>query len=72
VLLVTFLIPVSAVLLGTTLLGERLAPEHLLGMTLIGLGLAAIDGRLLDLSLAPALAYARRVRSRRHHVDTVR
>jgi drug/metabolite transporter (DMT)-like permease len=71
-LLVTFLIPVSAVLLGTTLLGERLAPEHLFGMTLIGLGLAAIDGRLLDLSLAPALAYARRVRSRRHHVDTVR
>jgi drug/metabolite transporter (DMT)-like permease len=71
-LLVTLLIPVSAVLLGTTLLGERLAPEHLFGMTLIGLGLAAIDGRLLDLSLAPALAYARRVRSRRHHVDTVR
>jgi drug/metabolite transporter (DMT)-like permease len=47
-LLVTFLIPVSAILLGIWLLGERLAPRHLLGMALIGCGLAAIDGRLLD------------------------
>ncbi|MGP1396983.1 MAG: DMT family transporter [Inquilinaceae bacterium] len=45
-LLVTFLIPVSAILLGALFLGERLAPAHLLGMLLIGLGLAAIDGRL--------------------------
>lgn len=44
-LLVTFLIPVSAVLLGIFVLGERLAPNHLMGMALIGLGLAAIDGR---------------------------
>ena len=44
-LLVTFLIPISAILLGATLLGERLAPEHFAGMVLIGLGLAAIDGR---------------------------
>jgi drug/metabolite transporter (DMT)-like permease len=43
--LVTFLIPVSAILLGTLLLGESLAPQHLAGMALIGLGLAAIDGR---------------------------
>ncbi|HEX8665073.1 MAG TPA: DMT family transporter [Beijerinckiaceae bacterium] len=47
-LLVTFLIPVSAILLGVTLLGEHLEPRHLLGMALIGCGLAAIDGRLLD------------------------
>lgn len=47
-LLVTLLIPVSAVLLGTTILGETLAPAHFLGMGLIALGLAAIDGRLLD------------------------
>lgn len=47
-LLVTLLIPVSAVLLGTTILGETLAPAHLLGMGLIALGLAVIDGRLLD------------------------
>jgi drug/metabolite transporter (DMT)-like permease len=44
-LLVTFLIPVSAILLGTLVLGEALAPRHLLGMALIGMGLAAIDGR---------------------------
>lgn len=45
VLLVTFLVPVSAILLGTLVLGERLDPRHFLGMGLIGLGLAAIDGR---------------------------
>jgi drug/metabolite transporter (DMT)-like permease len=47
VLLVTFLIPISAVLLGSTVLGEKLRLEHLAGMLLIGLGLAAIDGRPL-------------------------
>jgi drug/metabolite transporter (DMT)-like permease len=46
-LLVTFLIPVSALLLGTLSLGERLAAGDFLGMACIGLGLAAIDGRLL-------------------------
>jgi len=46
-LLVTFLIPVTAILLGTFALGEQLAPRHFAGMALIGLGLAAIDGRLL-------------------------
>jgi drug/metabolite transporter (DMT)-like permease len=45
-LLVTLLIPASALLLGTTLLGERLDPRQLGGMALIGAGLAAIDGRL--------------------------
>jgi len=45
--LVTFLIPVSAVVLGVVLLGERLAPKHVLGMALIGLGLALIDGRII-------------------------
>jgi len=45
--LVTFLIPVSAILLGTLVLHETLAPRHFLGMALIGSGLAAIDGRLL-------------------------
>lgn len=44
-LLVTFLIPVSAILLGTLILGETLAPTQIAGMALIGLGLAAIDGR---------------------------
>lgn len=45
-LLVTFLIPVSAILLASLFLGERLAWTHFAGMGLIGLGLAAIDGRL--------------------------
>lgn len=45
--LVTFLIPVSAILLGTVFLGERLGQEQIAGMTLILLGLLAIDGRVL-------------------------
>lgn len=44
-LLVTFLIPVSAILLGVAVLGETLEPRHLLGMAMIAAGLAAIDGR---------------------------
>jgi drug/metabolite transporter (DMT)-like permease len=43
--LVTFLIPISAILLGVAFLGESLQPRELAGMLLIGLGLAAIDGR---------------------------
>lgn len=46
-LLVTFLIPITAILLGALILGEQLAPRHFIGMALIGAGLAAIDGRLL-------------------------
>ncbi|CAO3353750.1 DMT family transporter [Azospirillum melinis] len=46
-MLVTFLIPVSAILLGGLFLGERLAVRHGVGMALIAGGLAAIDGRLL-------------------------
>ena len=44
-LLATFLIPVSAIVLGILFLGEVLEPKHLAGMALIGTGLAAIDGR---------------------------
>lgn len=44
-MLVTFLVPVSAIILGALFLHERLAPAHFLGMAVIGLGLAAIDGR---------------------------
>lgn len=46
-LLVTFLIPVTAILLGAAFLGERLELRQVGGMALIGLGLAAIDGRIL-------------------------
>jgi drug/metabolite transporter (DMT)-like permease len=59
--LVTFLIPVSAILLGSLFLGERLDPRHFLGMALIGAGLAAIDGRLLELARG---AVARRAKQR--------
>ncbi len=45
-LLVTFLVPVSAILLGAAILAESLDPEHFVGMAMIGVGLAAIDGRL--------------------------
>ncbi len=45
-LLVTFLIPVSAILLGSVFIGERLLANQFGGMLLIGLGLAAIDGRV--------------------------
>jgi drug/metabolite transporter (DMT)-like permease len=44
-LLVTFLIPVSAILLGLVLLDEALEPRQLAGMAAIAIGLAAIDGR---------------------------
>jgi len=56
-LLVTFLIPVSAILLGTAVLGERLAPHHFAGMAIIAVGLAAIDGR-------PARIVARAMRTK--------
>ena len=44
--LVTFLIPVTAILLGALVLGEQLYARHFAGMVLIGAGLAAVDGRL--------------------------
>lgn len=46
-LLVTFLIPVSAIAMGVAVLGEQLAARHFVGLLIIGLGLACIDGRLL-------------------------
>jgi drug/metabolite transporter (DMT)-like permease len=45
-MLVTLLVPVSAILLGVSFLGESLAPSHFAGMGLIAVGLLAIDGRL--------------------------
>ncbi|WP_293798931.1 DMT family transporter [uncultured Bosea sp.] len=47
VMLVTFLIPVSAILLGSGLLGEALLPRHFAGMAAIFVGLALIDGRIV-------------------------
>jgi drug/metabolite transporter (DMT)-like permease len=58
-LLVTFLIPISAIILGVVVLGETLAAKHVAGMLLVGLGLAAIDGR-------PIAAIRRRFTRRRY------
>ena len=49
-LLVTLLIPVSAILLGSTILGETLTTHQIAGMALIGAGLLIMDGRLLGFS----------------------
>ncbi len=62
-LLVTFLIPVSAILLGSLVLNESLETIHFIGMALIGLGLVAIDGRLLK-SLTAGLGAASSTRRR--------
>jgi drug/metabolite transporter (DMT)-like permease len=51
--LVTFLVPVSAILLGWLFLGESLGAVQLLGMAVIGVGLAMIDGRLFRRGSAP-------------------
>jgi drug/metabolite transporter (DMT)-like permease len=44
--LVTFLIPISAIFLGVTILGESFSLSQACGMTLIGLGLLVMDGRV--------------------------
>lgn len=46
VLLVTLLVPVSAILLGSLFLDESLQLIHFIGMAMIALGLSFIDGRL--------------------------
>lgn len=46
-MLVTLLVPPSAILLGVLVLDEPVSGAQLGGMVLIGLGLVAIDGRLL-------------------------
>lgn len=45
-LLVNFLVPLPAILLGSLVLGERLGFVHVVGLALIGFGLLAVDGRL--------------------------
>ena len=46
-LLVTFLVPVSACLLGAALLGDAISARQVAGFGLIAAGLAALDGRVL-------------------------
>ena len=49
-MLVTFLIPISALLLGMLVLDEVIEPRQFGGMALICVGLAAIDGRIFRLA----------------------
>ena len=58
-LLVTFLIPVSALGFGVAILGERPGATAFAGLALILAGLAAVDGRLLRLRRSPAVARSR-------------
>jgi drug/metabolite transporter (DMT)-like permease len=53
VMLVTLLIPVTAILLGHFLLGEPLEAREVIGALVIGGGLLIVDGRALRL-LRPA------------------
>ncbi|MBS29527.1 MAG: EamA family transporter [Alphaproteobacteria bacterium] len=46
ILLVNFLVPVSALILGIFVLGEVLTAEQMIGMAFIAAGLALIDGRM--------------------------
>jgi drug/metabolite transporter (DMT)-like permease len=47
VMLVTLLVPLTAIPLGIWRLGEQLLPRHFAGAAVIGLSLLVIDGRLL-------------------------
>ncbi|MEM6678825.1 MAG: DMT family transporter [Pseudomonadota bacterium] len=46
VMLVTLMVPPSAILLGWLILGERIEAQHLAGLAIIALGLVFLDGRL--------------------------
>jgi len=54
VLLVTFLIPVSALLLGVLALGEVISWTLVVGMVLIFAGLIIVDGRLIGSNSKPS------------------
>ena len=47
VMLVTLLVPVTAILLGSFVLGERISPREIAGALVIGSALLLIDGRVL-------------------------
>ena len=49
VMLVTLLIPVTAILLGYLVLGEQISPREIFGALVIGSALLLIDGRVLGL-----------------------
>ncbi len=55
-LLVTFLIPISAIILGVTVLGEQLGWEVFIGMGMIFTGLIILDGRLFKKLKKPSIS----------------
>jgi drug/metabolite transporter (DMT)-like permease len=56
VMLVTLLIPVTAILLGYLVLGESISSREIIGALVIGSALLLIDGRVLELSgLSPRI-----------------
>lgn len=58
-MLVTFLIPISAIALGAILLGEVIVPRQLGGLALILAGLACVDGRVVRFGRAAGAKVAR-------------
>ena len=50
VLLVTFLLPITAILLGVLVLNEVLQAQHIQGIVLVAFGLIILDGRLWRLT----------------------
>ncbi len=46
-MLVTLLMPATALLLGVTVPGERLDPRYFIGVALLAAGLAVVDGRVM-------------------------
>ncbi len=53
-LLVTLLVPVGAMVLGSTFLDETITMNALIGIGMIGLGLLAVDGRVIRLVYNPS------------------
>jgi drug/metabolite transporter (DMT)-like permease len=49
VMLVTLLIPITAVMLGSMFLDEIIRTQEIIGALVIGFGLLFIDGRILKL-----------------------
>src|SRR4051794_27544453 len=52
VMLVTLLVPITAILLGSVVFGESLSAREIVGALVIGSGLLIIDGRVIDVLLA--------------------
>jgi drug/metabolite transporter (DMT)-like permease len=58
VVLVTLMIPVTAILLGYLVLGERITQQEIVGALVIGSALLVMDGRVFDLFRRGRLARA--------------